>query len=123
MANPSKQKGTKFETELTRYLAFAMENPAIERRALTGTQDKGDIAGVQNWTIEAKNTNAHNWALWMDETERERRNAGTEFSLLVVRRRMQPVEKAFAVMPLSMAVNIMIDLEEYAKLRKEIDGE
>jgi hypothetical protein len=107
MVNKSKTKGTKFESEVCAYLrARGLE---VERRALTGTQDRGDIAGIPGWVIECKNQNTSNWAEWMDETERERRNARTDFGLLVVRRRLKIIEQAYAVLPLKQAVSIIID--------------
>jgi hypothetical protein len=112
MTNPSKKKGTKYESELVAYLRYHLERPDIERRALSGTQDRGDIAGLESWTIEAKNHNAQNFAGWLDETQREQRNAGTEYGLLVVRRRMKPVGQSFAVMTLDQLIDIIIDLED-----------
>lgn len=107
MVNRSKQKGTRFESELVDYLrdrGFA----GCERRALTGTQDRGDIAGIEGWTIEAKNVISASWADWIDQTEVERRNSGDEFGLLVVRRRMKPITQAYAVMRLDQMVDLMI---------------
>lgn len=112
MVNPSKRKGTKFESELVAYLRYHLESQDIERRALSGTQDRGDIAGLKDWTIEAKNHNAQNFAGWLDETQREQANAGTPYGLLVVRRRMKPVGQSFAVMTLDQLIDIMLDLEE-----------
>jgi hypothetical protein len=108
MTNPSKRKGTKFESEVCEYLR--LRGFEVERRALTGTQDKGDIAGIPGWIIECKNQNSSNWAEWMDETEAERRHAGANYGLLVVRRRMKSIERAYAVLPLRDAVEaIMAD--------------
>lgn len=107
MTNKSKAKGTKFESEICGYLNA--RGVPCERRALTGTQDQGDIAGIPGWVIEAKNQNSSNWAEWMDETEKERRNAGADFGLLVVRRRLKIIEKAYAVLPLEQAVSIILD--------------
>jgi len=110
MVNPSKRKGTAFETEVVNHLR-ARGFDECERRALTGTQDRGDIAGIVNWTIECKNQNTSLWAAWMDELAIEKKNAGTRRSLLVVRRRMAVIERAYAVMPLAEAIDVIIDLE------------
>lgn len=104
----SKRKGTAFETEVVRYLqARGFEN--VGRQILTGNQDLGDIAGIPGWAVECKNVNSATWAAWMDETELERRNAGADYGLLVVRRRMKPIEKAYAVLPLNQAVTLIGD--------------
>jgi len=107
MANPSKRKGTKFESEVCAYLVA--RGLDCERRALTGTQDRGDVAGIPGWVLELKNQNSSNWAEWMDETERERRNDHADFGLLVVRRRLKSIEQAYAVLPLKQAVSIILD--------------
>lgn len=119
MVNPSKIKGTKFESEVVNYLN--MRGFDVERRALTGTQDRGDISGIHKWVIECKNQNASNWAQWMDETERERRNDGAEFGLLIVRRRMKPITQAYAVLPLDQMVNAIMS-DEYWRANQEETG-
>lgn len=101
----SKQKGTKWETEIVNYLR---ENGfVVERKALTGNQDLGDISGVAGWTIQAKNQNALDLAGWMDQTETQRRNSGDPFGVLVIRRRMKPVSMAYAVLPLEQMLDPM----------------
>jgi Holliday junction resolvase len=116
MVNRSKQKGTAWETEVVRYLRD--RGFEVERRALTGTQDRGDITGVPDFTVECKNAANQTWALWMDELERERRNDGAKYGLLVVRRRMKPVAQAYAMMRLDDMVGLMI---ERHTLRQPID--
>ncbi len=114
MTNPSKRKGTAFESELLGYLqARGMRDlrgpdPAqLHRRVLTGNLDRGDIGGWTGWTMEAKNTNSANWAIWSDEAEKERKNDGADYGLLIVRRRMKVIEKAYAVLPLEQMVTLM----------------
>ena len=57
IANKAKQEGTTYETAVARYLAE--ETGAwVERRALSGTADKGDLIGdgvLADWCLEAKN--------------------------------------------------------------------
>ena len=52
MSNPSKQKGTAFETAVVRYLQG--KGFDARRIALTGSADSGDIA-VEGFALEAKN--------------------------------------------------------------------
>lgn len=75
----SKAKGTGWETAIVRYLA-EQGWPHAERRALNGTQDRGDIAGIVGWVIEAKNCQALTLAAWVDEAIIEQANAGADFS-------------------------------------------
>lgn len=108
MTNRSKQKGTRWESEVADYLRHRGLH-RVERRSLTGIQDRGDISGIDGWVIEAKNQNTSNWAAWMDETEQERRNAKADFGLLVVRRRLKPVTSAYAVLRLDHAVDLILE--------------
>lgn len=106
MSNPSKQKGTRWETELVNYLRTA-GFPACERRALSGNSDRGDVAGIDGWTIEAKSATGINLAGWSDETERERLVNQDPWGLLVIKRRLKPASEAYAVMPMEAMAELM----------------
>lgn len=82
----SKTKGTAWESNICRYLA---ENgfPHVERRALTGSQDRGDIAGIPGVVIEAKNTQRAELAGWVDEAAIEQANDGADYSAVWHHRR------------------------------------
>lgn len=81
----SKAKGTAWETLICRYLTES-GFPAIERRALNGATDKGDIAGLP-LVIEAKNCKATALAAWVDEATAEARNAGVPVGVVWHHRR------------------------------------
>lgn len=49
MTNPSKARGTAAETAVVRYLRRWWPN--VERRALAGNADKGDLTGIPGVTI------------------------------------------------------------------------
>ena len=70
----SKARGTRWESQIVAYLHGAGFGH-VERRALTGSQDKGDVAGLP-LVIEAKNCRATELAAWVDEAVAEARNAG-----------------------------------------------
>jgi len=72
-------KGTAWETGICRFLA-EQGFPHVERRALAGTSDRGDIAGIVGWVIEAKNCKRMDLAGWVDEATLEQANDGAEFS-------------------------------------------
>lgn len=84
----SKQRGTAWETALCRFLV-AEGFPHVERRALNGTQDRGDIAGIPGWVIEAKNCQRTELAGWLDEAAIEQANDGAEFSAVWHHRRLR----------------------------------
>lgn len=69
----SKAKGTAWESAIVGYL-IAEGFPAVERRALAGVADKGDVAGLPV-AVEAKNCKTTTLAAWVDEADAEAVNA------------------------------------------------
>lgn len=115
MANPSKAKGTSFETALVDFLKPMF--PAVERRALHGNTDKGDIAGIPDWTFEAKNRKKLGIGGALDEAITEARNAGTPYAVAIVKRpRKGDVAQAFAIMTTAQLASIIFALR-YREVR------
>jgi len=81
----SKDKGTAWETAICRYLT-AEGWPAVERRALNGSTDKGDFAGLPV-VVEAKNCKTTALAGWVDEATVEAANAGVDVGVVWHHRR------------------------------------
>lgn len=91
MGSRQKAKGTRFESSVVRYMREALGDERIERRALHGTQDMGDIYGIRahGWDViaECKSHKEVTPALvaeWREQTLRERENADAGAALLVV---------------------------------------
>ncbi len=103
--NRSKRLGTSWESELVAYLKPYW--PTAERRALAGSADRGDIAGVAGVVIEAKNCQQIALSTWLDETEIERQNAGATYGICVVKRRRKAVGEAYCVLPLRKMVELL----------------
>lgn len=83
--NKPGDKGRMAENGLVSYLK---ENgwPYVERRRLTGANDKGDVTGTPGLCWEVKYANAGlRLGTWMAETALETLNAGAEFGILVVK--------------------------------------
>jgi hypothetical protein len=76
----SKDKGTAWETAIVRYLAPLF--PGVERRALAGVLDRGDIAGVPGTVIEAKNCRTPKLGSWVDEAVVEQANASARIGVV-----------------------------------------
>ena len=106
MTNPSKQKGTTFETAIVNYLN-ANGYPYAERRALAGSVDKGDIAGLPGIVIEAKATKALAVSTHLAETEAERQNAKADYGILIWKRPRQPIHQAACIIPLDQLVTLL----------------
>lgn len=87
----ARQAGTSFETWLVEYWRNAFGTRSIERRAKTGRNDEGDIAGLNSHlgpiAVEAKNHNRHDFAGWLDEATTEAGNADAAFGVVVAKRR------------------------------------
>lgn len=86
MVNRSKTKGTSAETAVVTYLIAAGALHA-ERRALTGNQDKGDIAGLPGVAVEVKNCARDQLPQWIDETTVEGVNARADIAVCWHKRR------------------------------------
>lgn len=86
MVNPSKIKGTAWESEVARTLVEE-DWPHAERRALQGALDKGDIAGVIGVAIEAKNAKGVLLGPWLDEAHIEAINAKADMGVVWFKRR------------------------------------
>ncbi len=82
----SKQLGTSWETAV---VTFLREHgwPHVERRALGGANDKGDIAGIVGLVVECKNAAHFALSLWLKEAHIERDNDGADLGVVWAKRR------------------------------------
>lgn len=88
----AKAAGTAFESLVARFLAFRLGDDRIERRAKTGAQDRGDIAGVRvaggRVVIEAKDYAGKVMVKpWLDQAEVERGNDDAVVGVVAFKRR------------------------------------
>lgn len=86
MVNRPKIRGTAAETAVVNYLHRRWW-PHAERRALQGTLDKADIAGVLNVAIEVKDCKALTFGPWLKEALLERDNAKAAIGVVWAKRR------------------------------------
>lgn len=94
MANRSKGKGTEFETRCVHFLRKRLNDDRIERRALHGAHDMGDIFNIfahgHEGIAECKDYREFgpaDLAKWREQTVAERGNADADFTLLIVHER------------------------------------
>lgn len=102
----SKARGTAFETAVVNYLreqGFAL----AERRALSGTKDRGDVAGVPGWVLECKSEKTITLPAYMAELEAEMAHAESDWGAALVKRRGKGVGESYAVMPLRLLLGLM----------------
>lgn len=108
----AKAKGSAFEREVVAYLK-AHGFPHAERYYGAGRKDdRGDIAGVVGWTIEAKAHRSFDLAGWSDEAKREREAGETPYCAVIVKRPRKPTRDAYVV----------LTLEAWARLLREGDA-
>lgn len=74
MTNASKAKGTAAETAVVNYLKDEHNYLYVERRSLSGANDRGDIAGIPGVVIEVKAEKSLKLSEWLKEAEVERIN-------------------------------------------------
>ena len=80
MSNPSKRKGTAWESAIVTYLRTWW--PFTERRALSGAADQGDIAGIVGVCIEAKASTRWEIPAWLRELDVEIANSQADVGAL-----------------------------------------
>lgn len=102
----AKAKGTTAERDVVKYL-HAAGWTGVERRALSGNKDRGDIAGIPNVCIEVKAQARPELAKWARELYVEMNNAEASFGLLVVKRAYKPVARWDVYMTPSQAVGVL----------------
>jgi Holliday junction resolvase len=83
--------GTRFEREITRALAEALDDDRIERRARTGARDRGDITGVRlgdkRLVFECKDCSRLDLAGWVREARIEAQNDSAAAAFVIHKRR------------------------------------
>lgn len=83
--NPSKRKGTSWESVVVDHLR-ANGAPHAERRALAGSADRGDVTGIPGVVVECKAERAVTLAGWLAEAETERVNDGADVAVVWAKR-------------------------------------
>ena len=88
----AKKAGSLFESHVAGYLASALDDDRIERRARSGSCDRGDITGVRvigggRLVLECKDVAKLNLAGWVAEAEVERGNDDAVAGVVVHKRR------------------------------------
>lgn len=107
----SKSKGTAFETLIVNYLKV-QGYPRVERRALTGKLDKGDISFDPRFVLECKDHKTLALSGWVNEAEKEAENAGAPFGAVIAKRRgYGDPGRQYVVMELGTFLNLIACLD------------
>ena len=108
MSSYNKQKGTKFETDVMKYLREL--GHFAERLAKAGSNDEGDIVTIiagQTYILECKNRKAMNLPQFWDEARTEAANYAkarglslSPLAFVILKRRQHGIEKAWVIQDL-----------------------
>ena len=106
MTSKAKQIGSQWERDIAKYFN-ERGYPQVERRYGAGaTLDKGDINGLPDTCIEAKNVGKITLASIMDEALVEQKNAKKKFGIGIIKRRNKNVKDAYVVMTLEQWITL-----------------
>lgn len=84
MVNPSRKKGTAFETLVVDY--FRRWFPNAIRHPLHGNVDLGDVYGIPGLCVSCKNTTRPQLSEWIKAVRQQADNAGAIFGVVVHKR-------------------------------------
>nr|WSW58459.1 hypothetical protein OG513_07625 [Streptomyces sp. NBC_00998] len=118
MANPSKAKGTAFESLVVAYLQ-THHNSGARRNVQMGNRDIGDIDGYYLHALEAKAEKTITLSSYIAQANREAIHAGQPFGCAVVKRRMKGAADAYVVRDLATDVRLMNRFRDAEELLKE----
>lgn len=111
------KRGPRFESRLAAFFTVALDRP-VERRVMGGANDRGDLAGIPDWVIEAKNVTVAQLGQTMNEAKREAANAGCRFFAAVINRRSHALERSYAVVELEQLAELIAAQIELAALKE-----
>ena len=108
MSSYNKAKGSKFETDIMKYLRKL--GHFAERLAKAGASDEGDIVAIiagQTYILECKNRKSINLPQFWDEARTEAKNYAkarglslSPLAFVIVKRRQHGIEKAWVIQDL-----------------------
>lgn len=110
MTNKARQRGTAFENWWVGLLNRAGFKYA-ERRALAGTNDRGDVVGIPRWCFEVKAVKQYTIPGFLAEAEAERVNAHADYAAVVLKLPRKPIEECAVIMRAGDFVRMLAELE------------
>ncbi len=85
MSSMQRRKGTRAELLVAKYFNDH-GHPKAERARSGWTDDRGDIDGVDDLTVEVKDQRRHDIGCWLKELEVEQKNRGTKHGVCAVKK-------------------------------------
>lgn len=110
MSNPNKEKGTRWESAVVRYLRS--KGFDVWRMAQTGSQDQGDIGGLPHVAFEVRNRSKISLAENVDDADSRARAKGSAYGVTVIKRRGKGTAEGYVAMSLETFTRFLQELEE-----------
>jgi hypothetical protein len=111
LSTPSRRKGTTFESAVRDYLnSLGVFSNVVQRAPLWGASDAGDLLNTGEWTFEVKNCKTITLADFVDQAEKEAKNAGTRWGAAVIKRRNKSTRDAYVVMSMAAFTDMIGEL-------------
>jgi hypothetical protein len=106
VSNPNGARGARYERAVADLFQAAGFMWA-DRKAKRGPRDRGDVTGIEDWTLECKDWEKINLAGFVDEATIEAANAGTPWFAAIIKRRRKNVRDSYVVMPLWLFIELV----------------
>lgn len=115
------KRGPHYESRLAAFFSAVLGIP-VERRVMGGIRDRGDLAGIPDWIIEAKNVTTACLGTAMNEAKKEAANAGCRYFTAILNRRNHGLERSYAVVELWALAELIAAQLELRALRQSLGG-
>ena len=109
MANPSKEKGTRWESAVAKYLQS--KGFPVWRMAQTGAEDEGDLGGLPSWAFECRDRAKMDLSKNVRDANSRALHKGSEFGVTVMKKRNSSVAEAYVAMDLETFTRILEIIE------------
>ena len=111
MANPQKEKGTRWESAVAKFLQS--KGFPVWRMAQTGAQDEGDLGGLPSWAFECRDRQKMDLSKNVRDANSRAIAKGALYGVTIMKKRNSAVGSAYVAM----------DLETFAQILEIIERE
>jgi hypothetical protein len=114
MTNPSKDRGTRWETAVAAFLRDAGFEECY-RMAPAGEFDAGDLGGIPEVAFECRDRNRLTLSENVDDANDRAHHKGADYGVTVMKRRGRGAKDAYVAMDLATFVRLLQDLVQHAR--------
>ena len=109
MTNPSRARGTAWEGKVVDFLQ-SRGHREVYRMAPGGIHDAGDVGGLPDWAIEARDRAKISLAENCDDAVARAREKKCRYGIAFIKRRGRPVTDAYVVMTAETWADVLDEL-------------